>query len=77
MGEMVENPILRVILDPLSLLPDQFSLQQTRIGDIEQPFLGEVANQAWVGTVLNDTRRPWAIPGVLQLPQPPYAASRA
>ena len=57
MGEVVEGPALRVLGDPLRLLAGKLLLLEALGGDVEQRVLREVADESWIGTVLEDGRR--------------------
>ena len=56
-GEVVEGPALRVLGDPLRLLAGKLLLLEALGGDVEQRVLREVADESWIGTVLEDGRR--------------------
>ena len=56
-GEVVEGPALRVLGDPLRLLTGKLLLLEACGGDVEQRVLREVADESWVGTVLENGRR--------------------
>ena len=57
-----EHPVFRVVSDPLRLLPLHLLLEQAGVGNVEQAFLGEVADQAGIRPVLDHARRPRLVP---------------
>ena len=69
MGEVVEGPALRVLGDPLRLLAGKLLLLEACGGDVEQRVLREVADESWVGTVLEDGRRAGRSPAGDLLPE--------
>ena len=61
--EVVELQGLRVVRDLLRLRARELPLGQRPVGDVQKALLGEVADQARVGAVLEHGRRPGLLPG--------------
>ncbi len=58
LSQMVKVPRLGVVSDLLRLSPAEFLVREGALRDVEERLLGEMADQAWVGSVFDHRRRP-------------------
>ena len=62
LGQVVKVPRLGVVSDLLRLRPAEFLFRQRLLRDVQQRLLGEMADQAGVGSVFDHRRRPRLAP---------------
>ena len=68
-GQVVELPRRGVVRDLLGLCTAEFPVRQGPLGDVQEGLLGEMADQARVGPVLEHGGRPGLRPGGDHAPQ--------